>query len=66
MKRIAAWLLRLADRIESVACLFDDRAWARPPLGVIREATLDTEPLRERIARLEQRPPAPLPMDDAA
>lgn len=65
-RAIAAWLLRLADRVETLAYLFDDRAWARPRLGEVREATLDTEPLAARIARLEQRPPAPLPMDDAA
>lgn len=60
---IAAWLLWVADRVESFGYWFDDRAWARPPFGVV-QATLDTEPLRDRIARLEQRPPAPLPMDD--
>ena len=62
-RAVAAWLLRVAERIESLAYLFDDRAWARPPFGVV-QATIDTEPLRDRIARLEQRPPAPLPMDD--
>lgn len=64
-RHIAAWLLRAADRIESVGYWFDDRAWARPRFGVV-QATLDGEPLAARIARLEQRPPAPLPMDDAA
>ena len=62
-RAVAAWLLRVADRVESLAYLLDDRAWARPPFGVV-QATLDTEPLAARIARLEGRPPAPLPMDD--
>lgn len=64
-RRVAAWLLRVADRVESLAYLFDDRAWARPAFGVV-QSTLNTEPLAARIARLEGRPPAPLPMDDAA
>ena len=63
MKRIAAWLLLVADRIESVAYWFDDRAWARPVFGAHHTAVLDGEPLAERIAHLEQRPPAPLPYD---
>ena len=62
-RTLAVWLLLLADRVESVSYWFDDRAWARPPFGVV-QATLDTEPLAARIARLEGRPPAPLPMDD--
>lgn len=65
-RAIAAWLLGVADRVETLAYLFDDRAWARPRLGEVREATLDTEPLLDRIARLEGRPPTPLPMGDAA
>ena len=58
----AGWLLWVADRVESLGYWFDDRAWARPRFGVV-QATLDGEPLRERIARLEGRPTAPLPMD---
>ena len=61
---IAVWLLLLADRVESVGYWFDDRAWARPRFGAHHAAVLDGEPLAERIARLEGRPPAPLPMDD--
>lgn len=61
---IAVWLLLLADRVESIGYWFDDRAWARPRFGAHHTAVLDGEPLAERIARLEQRPPAPLPMDD--
>ena len=61
---IAAWLLWVADRVESVGYWFDDRAWARPRFGAHHVAVLDTEPLAARIARLEQCPPAPLPMDD--
>ena len=60
---IAVWLLRVADRVESVGYWFDDRAWARPLFGAHYTAVLDTEPLLARIARLEQRPPAPLPYD---
>lgn len=59
---IAAWLLWVADRVESIGYWFDDRAWARPAFGVV-QATLDGEPLAASIARLEQRPPAPLPYD---
>ena len=62
-RALAAWILWVADKVESVGYWFDDRAWASPRLGEMREATLDTEPLAERIARLEQRPPAPLPYD---
>ena len=62
-RRVADWLLRVADRVESLAYLFDDRAWARPRFGAHHVAVLDTEPLAERIERLEQRPPAPLPYD---
>lgn len=61
-RAIAAWLLWVADRVESLGYWFDDRAWARPAFGVV-QATIDTEPLLERIARLEGRPPAPLPYD---
>ena len=61
-RAVAAWLLRVAERIESLAYMFDDRAWARPAFGVV-QSTLDTEPLADRIARLEQRPTAPLPYD---
>ena len=60
----AGWLLWLADRVESVGYWFDDRAWVRPRFGAHHVAALDGEPLADRIARLEQRPPAPLPMDD--
>ena len=62
-RALAAWLLWCADRIESIAYWFDDRAWARPTFGEHHVAVLDTEPLAERIARLEGRPPAPLPYD---
>ena len=62
-RTLAVWLLLLADRVESVGYWFDDRAWARPRFGAHHVAVLDTEPLRDRIARLEGRPPAPLPMD---
>ena len=60
---IAAWLLWVADRVESIGYWFDDRAWARPAFGAHHVAVLDTEPLAERIERLERRPPAPLPYD---
>ena len=62
-RRVADWLLRVADRVESLAYLFDDRAWARPAFGAHHVAVLDTEPLAASIARLERRPPTPLPYD---
>ena len=62
-RRIASWLLWLADKVESLGYWFDGRAGARPRFGAHHVAVLDGEPLAERIARLEQRPPAPLPMD---
>lgn len=60
---IAGWLLWVADRVESLGYWFDDRAWARPRFGAHHVAVLDGEPLAERIARMEQRPPDPLPYD---
>ena len=60
-RHVAVWLLWVADKVESVGYWFDDRAWARPRFGVV-QATLDTEPLRDRIARLEGRS-SPLPYD---
>ena len=62
-RHVAVWLLWLADKVESVGYWFDDRAWARPRFGEHHVAVLDGEPLAERIARLEQWPPAPLPYD---